>query len=495
MRRPAFAFVKKTISWLTAGLLLLALNAQTEPVVTVTADLQTVLCTNFLGFGVQWSAYPEFDLTGAEWNKVFARLDFMRVPMVRVMTSEGAYVRGFDGAGRSLYRWDSREMENLCRLLDYCERRHVTVMLGEWHHSPAKTNQAEADARWHRTIGDLLEHLTGERHYTCIRYYNFVNEPNSKKSGYANFGQWAAMAEGLHGEFAKRGLNNQISMVGPDVTFLPGDGYWLDLAARQTAADLGAYEFHFYIAPADLETGYLEKYCWLKRDFINRYDPQGRTKPFLMGEAGTATGGAIEPQGGPDSQRHVYEHIYGVWMADYNIQCARAGMAGTIAWDLDDAMHTVNPVESGRPDLRKARFKKWGFFNSLGSEIGHPEDTELRPWYFTWSLLARSFPPGCHPLGTGETGLPGLRTLAATAGKDFSVALVNDSDRPRELEVTVPGRAPIPELLRYDYFPDDRQTDGNGFPVPKLILRNADVAAGLNVNLPARSVVIFTTIK
>jgi hypothetical protein len=493
--------MKKLIRSLVAGVALLALNAVAEPV-QVTVDTDTPLCTNFLGFGVQWSAYPEFDITDAAWQKVFERLDFMRVPLIRLMMNARTFCDGFDARGNPIYHWDNNYMRKMYRVLDYCERRHVTVVLGEWHHPVAGGENEEqiiaaiqSDTRWHRVIGDFIEHLRNEKHYTCIQYYNLLNEPNSKKSGYAEFGRWAAALKGMSAEFTKRGLAEKIKIIGPDVSWLPNDGYWLDLAVQQTAAEIGAYDFHYYIKPADLESGFLEKFCWMKKDYIDRFDERGQTKPFFMGEAGIMSGGEIEPQGGRDSQRHIYEHIYGVWMTDYNIQCARAGMAGNIAWDLDDAMHTASTKDVDGTDIHKALFKKWGFFNSLANEIGHPEDANLRPWYFTWSLMSRSFPPSCTTLNTSCSNVTGIRTLAATAGEDFSLALVNDSDVPQEIHVVVPDSKKIPQLLRYDYFSDGQLVDKNAFPLPKEILADADLKTGLNVNLPARSVVIFTSIK
>ena len=491
--------MKKLIRSLAAGAALLALNAVTEPV-QVTIDSGVPLCTNFLGFGVQWSAYPEFDITDAAWQKVFERLDFMRVPLIRLMMNANTFCDGFDGRGNPIYQWDNNHMRKMYRLLDYCERRHVTVVLGEWHHAaPSGGNNElqsiltiESDVRWHRVIADFVEHLSSEKHYTCIQYYNLLNEPNSKKSGYSDFARWATALKGMNAEFTKRGLTGKIKIIGPDASWLPAAGYWLDLAVQQSAADIGAYDFHYYASPADVESGFLEKYCWLKKDYIDRFDEHGPSKPFFMGEAGMMSAGSIEPQGGRDSQLHIYERIYGVWMADYNIQCARAGMAGTIAWDLDDAMHTVN----GATDIHQALFKKWGFFNSLANEIGHPEDARLRPWFFTWSLMARSFPPGCHTLKISCSNIAGIRTLAAANGDDFSVALVNDSDMPQKLNVAVSGSRKIPQLLRYNYFPDDQLlVDKNGFPLPNEFLNDANLSTGLKVSLPARSVVIFTSIK
>jgi len=353
----------------------------------------------------------------------------------------------------------------------------------------------ENDPRWHRIIGDLVEYLRTERHYTCIVYYNLLNEPNSNSSGRIPFEKWKTAITALNAEFAKRGLAKDVKIIGPDVCFLPRDGFWVNLSVQQCPKEIGAYDFHYYAPVAEVESDYLEKYCWLHQDYINRFDPKGKAKPFFMGEAGL-TGGPVQPQGGSDSQPHIYEHNYGVWMADYNVQCARAGMAGTIAWDLDDAMHINKDKDTHWPDVTRTLFKKWGFWNSLANEIGHPEDLNLRPWYYTWSLMSRSFPPGCRTLKTSETLVPGLRTLAArTADGNFSLALVNDADLPRELRVAMPGGQKIAHLQRYNYFPGDRLADKDGFPLPKEVLTEADLPGGLNVSLPARSVVIFTSVK
>ncbi len=498
--------MKILICAVLAALTLAISPAGAAPVV-ITVDTRTAVCTNFLGFGVQWSAYPWFDISDAAWQKVFDRLDYMRVPLVRLMTRAYTYCDGFDAQGQAIYEWDNDRMKKMYRLLDYCESRHVKVILGEWDHPASQQDRPdiatdklqqyhmdENDPRWHRIIGDLVAHLRNEKHYTCIVYFNLLNEPNSNSSGHIEFGKWKAAITALNAEFARRGLGQAVKIIGPDVCFLPRDGFWVDLTVQQCPEQVAAYDFHYYSTVADLESDYLETYCWLKRDYINRFDKQGAGKPFFMGEAGM-TGGPVKPQGGSDSQPHIYDHIYGVWMADYNVQCARAGMAGTIAWDLDDAMHINKDKDTHWPDVTRTLFKKWGFFNSLATEIGHPEDANLRPWYFTWALMSRSFPPGCRTVKTSSTLLPGIRTLAAIRGADLSIVLVNDSDTPQELNVTVPGSAPIPALARYDYFVDDRKVDQDGLPLPKEILPNADVQAGLRASLPARSVMVFTSIK
>ena len=491
---------------MVACVALFALNAAAEPV-QITVDTTTPLCTNFLGYGVQWSAYPWFDITESAWQKIYERLDYMRVPIVRLMTRSYTYCNGFDARGNPIYEWNNNRMKKMYRLLDYCQTHNIKVILGEWDHPSSRQdrpdiavdklqqyNMDQNDPRWHRIIADEVEYLRNTKHYTCIVYFNLLNEPNSNSSGRIPFDSWKSAITALNAEFTKRGLANDVKIIGPDVCFLPRDGFWVDLTAQQCPGEVAAYDFHYYAPAAELESDFLEKYCWMKKDYIDRFDPKGRSKPFFMGEAGM-TGGPVQPQGGNDSQPHIYEHNYGVWMADYNIQCARAGMAGTIAWDLDDAMHINKNKDNAWPDITKTLFKKWGFWNSLANEIGHPEDMNLRPWYFTWSLMSRSFPSGCSTLKTSATFVPGLRTLAATHGDDLSIALVNDSDEPQKLRLIVPGIKKIPQMLRYNYFPDDTLIDEKGLPLPKETLNDADLAAGLDLSLPARSVVIYTTVK
>jgi hypothetical protein len=488
----------------TLALALTAAQAQPTP---VTVDPKTVVSMDFIGFGVQWSPYPWFDITDDDWQRVFDRLDVMRVPVVRVMTRAYKYCDGFDANGRPIYRWDNNRMQKMYRLLDYCQRRNVTVILGEWDDPACDEDRAdpasdklqsyemqETDPRWHRIIADKLDHLIKAKGYTCVKYYTLINEPNGGWSGCADFDKWKTAIQSLHAEFDKRGLNQRVKIMGPDVTW-EKHYFWVDRAVLEIPNLLGAYDVHDYVKFEDLESGYLERMFRAKKDFITRFDPKGWQKPFIMGEIGMNRRGPVEPQGGEDSHPKVYEHIYGVWMTDYSIQCVRAGMQGTIAWMLDDAMHINKNKDNPWPDIRGTLFKKWGFFNSLAEEIGHPEDANLRPWFFTWAIMSRYHPPGCTILHTTYPATPGLRAMAARIGdNDHTFTLVNDSDSPLEINLVMPGAAPL-KLRQYDYFENDRLTDELGYPKAKRTLGAVDLGTGLALSLPKRSVILLTTME
>ena len=125
--------------------------------------------------------------------------------------------------------------------------------------------------------------------------------------------------------------------------------------------------------------------------------------------------------------------------------------------------------------------KQWGFWNSLGGQDGYPaSDLQLRPWYYTWSVLARSFPAGSQPLVTPSSGISGLRVAAAkipsAGGYALSFAVVNDSDASQSITLSVPSATGRLTLARYDYFDGERPTNADGFPVPAQILPNVRLA-------------------
>jgi hypothetical protein len=193
-----------------------------------------------------------------------------------------------------------------------------------------------------------------------------------------------------------------------------------------------------------------------------------------------------------DSQPNIRRFVYGVWTSDMMIQAIAGGLSGGSAWDLDDAMHTGGQYGS-------QNLKRWGFWNSLGGQDGYPaSDLNPRPWFYSWSVLARSFPAGSQPLLIPTTGVGGLRMAAAKipVGQRYalSFALVNDSGRRRAVTLRMPAAAEPISLARYDYFSGDRPVDANGFAVPVRNIRGARLSSGLTVTLPSRGLVVLSSV-
>ena len=133
-----------------------------------------VINDNYIGNGAQWDPYQlnygngEMKLSESDWQKLYARLDFMRPQFIRVMTNTKSII--YDGK-LSL----ELNLDRLSPILDYCQSRNVTVMFGDWGDGMvnAKNNSInESNLSFAAQYVDFLIHKKG---YSCIKYYNMIN--------------------------------------------------------------------------------------------------------------------------------------------------------------------------------------------------------------------------------------------------------------------------------------------------------------------------------
>lgn len=470
---------------------------------TVRIDFAEPVTTEYLGIGVQWASYPWFELSPEDWDKVVRRVEFLRLPLARVMVDAFWYCRGLDDDGRPIFDWDTPYMRKLYQLLDFCERNGTAVMLGEWHR-PMGTglDLASADPRWTHLVGACVAHLVQDRKYTCIRYYNLINEPHGSWSNITPE-DWRTALLNLEQEFRRRGLDRRIPIAAPD-----GDRDLTTRALRDP--DLrrltGIYDEHWYVFREEIRRGLLELYAREQLRQIRRADPG---KPFILGELGIMDGKTERDQN-PD----VFRFWYGLAMADAAIQTLRAGVSGVIAWNLDDAMYFLgdgeeymNALTDQPPPDAYERRKIWGMWNILGAEHGQPEEELLRPWFFAWAALARTFPAGCRPVEVAATGIPGLRVAAAQLASPsaYSIAIVNHDKWPRRLRLVAPAATAAVTLEEWRYIDadgDDRvddwpmTADAAGrdiFPRPTGQHRDVRLTDGLTLDVPAGALLILTT--
>ena len=303
-----------------------------------------------------------------------------------------------------------------------------------------------------------------------IRMYDMMNEPNGGwmwPGGKVDYQAWASGIHNLRKEFDARGLKD-LPIVGPDNS---GNWEWIDRVSHEMPECIGQWEMHWYARDKEVLDGEIEKLLADKRRVVLANDPQAGSKRLFLAESGLLDGKC-----NGDQQPRVKTFAYGVTMADYVAQVAGAAWMGACAWDLDDAMHTVrgHPAVPGETTL-----KVWGFWNTQGSAMGHPEDENIRPWFYTWSLMSRLFPRGTRILAVQQPDLPHLRIVAGASadGKTLSLVVVNNDDEGRAVAVSVPGGGKK-TVRRYHFFDADRPTDAEGFPTPKETISGVDLDLG-----------------
>lgn len=498
---------------LTVPLLLTACGESTPAVVIS----DTAVSVGFMGNGVEWSAYPHGDSDDAEWGfmmtdekleRVFKRLDYMKPRIVRVMDVAGwRYFKGVDELGKPILDFECDEVKMVCKLLSYCQRNGITVLIGDygvpgfWGYAGG-IDRAD-DPRYIEMTTKYLSFLKKDMGFDCIRYYIIINEPNGEwASTRGDWEQWRVGVERMHAAFAEAGLDTGISA--PDVVEMsdnPGSPYtgrqWVEQTVAQMDNIVENYNVHCYADWDFVRSGDFGRRFTEVGDIIR---PTGKKMIFgeigvwyHSGELGEQYRERIpqKPFASEDSQLFVYDYVYGVDTADALIQAMNAGWHGASAWMLDDAMHTIGDL-GGRDQL-----KVWGFWNSLGGELtGDPAEERIRPWFFTWSLMCRCFLPGMDIFNpVDDSAAEGLRAVAGRSERGTTIALLNATEENMtfRLKAGVTGEG---DFEVYDYRPDGFLTDANSFPVASCTAKAAAIEKGrYRMTLPARSFRLLTNVS
>ncbi|GAF01477.1 cellulase family glycosylhydrolase [Saccharicrinis fermentans] len=395
------------------------------------------------------------------------------------------------------------EVKAVEKILSYAQKNNITVLFGEWG-TPYKMHDLDAgnsdkfkganDPKWIRSIVAYLDYLIVKKGYTCIKYYNLVNEPNGDwASTKGDFEEWAEGVRMLTAALREKGLDKYISVAGPDAVTRydnPNSTYsgagWVRETAKQLDEMVGIYEVHDYTEYDLVRSGGFKKYHGDIAQLMAHTNKQ-----IIFGELGFSRNGVENQERASrdlyaceDSQFDVFKFSYGVDMADAVIQSMNAGYSGAAAWALDDAMHTCGDLGN------KNELKRWGMWNSLGTELcQNPADENMRPWFYSWSLLCRYFPSGCSVVKTDSTGIEGLRLTAGVYNDDITVAIVNNSGVDNTISLNIPTHK---QLKKFLYFDGDRAVDVNRFPIP--VEEKIDAKHSIELTMPASSFVILTSL-
>jgi len=438
--------MKKTAAFLSfAAALMLAASCSDGVNLTVTGE---IINPCYLGNGVEWDPYDEAaswgrQLDDSDWEELYRRLDFMQPQYVRCMiNSPFTY---YDGGDYD----DARNSYNIKKLLGYCQSRGVMVVYGEYN--PPSWDLMDSQ-EWVRASVRHLNWLVTENGFDCIRHFVIFNEPDGNWAApNGDYDFWKSMVIRFRAEMEKYpGLSEKVTIAGPDAVIdyrnsaSPyGFKGWLEHSVQDLSDILGVYDMHAYPGQEYVRSGRFRKTLEELRSMTD--------KPIILGEAGykyfsdpadslLAREYRKRVEGHPftrgsDCNMLVYDPFYALDMPLLLMSVMNSGFSGAAAWMLDDAMHTNG--DSGRPE----DLKIWGMWNILGEDVfGDASQEELRPWYWTWSLMCRNFPSGSEILRVRGT-LPesfGM-TAARTPSGSYSVAMVNYGPEPRSVTLSLPG--------------------------------------------------------
>ncbi|MCY3020238.1 MAG: hypothetical protein NTW87_14565 [Planctomycetota bacterium] len=444
-----------------------------QTMVTILADKPVV--GSFMGFGAEWDpkfwtqgtfktkddAKIEVSVTEQDWELVVKRIRWMKLPIVRMMMMTRWCTEG-DGK----FNWQTKHMQSLYRHLDVCQKEGITVLLTDWGCVPEWTRvpgiNGVGDPKYAEAIGTYLDYLLNQKNYSCIQYFILVNEPNYEAGGYEN---WRKGVQNIAKALEERKLNAKVALVGSDAAH---DDGWHRNAVDHLQGILGGYDIHRYASVDEVRSGGTQRHYQTQWAYALAKDPNAKAKPLIVAEAGISAPGFSASN---NSLHLTYE--YGLYMADYAAQATNAGSWAVLAWMLDDSSHEGFT---------------WGMWKNKAGKF------ELKPWFYTWSLLTRYFPRGSQ-VATVECGLPDLRVLAARVpgknGGAWSILLVNRASAARKVQLTLAGAGKM-AFQRYVYSRAEAKADADGFPVP-VGKEELDLGQGAEVSVPGESVVLLTS--
>lgn len=441
-------------------------------------------------WGKRYGAY----ITDEKWELICKRLDFMCPQTVRVMMNSQ-----FHYLGCSPMDYDN-QIEVLAKFLTYCNEHDVTVIFGEFE--PPSPYKVDSD-NWVTVATGFVEHLINDLGFTCIKYYTVVNEPDGDWS--AVKGDWNVYkrcVEKFNAKFVEVGLADRLQVIGPDAVPRWTNGAsqynglgWMQQSYKQLDEKLGAYVLHDYPNRDNVMkgTGSVDFYSQC-RDNVKESG-----KPLFIGELGfkypsstalyaenirRAKAGHANQD---DCNMFVYDYFYGIDMAAVTMQAMNSGIAGCMPWLLDDAMHT-----DGNGSLNK--LKKWGFWNILGKELfNDAEEENIRPWFYTMSLLTRCFPRGSKIRTVSMAKDAETDCVVGEHDGAVTIALNNHSFEDRRFVITMSDATGARDFAQYTYSDGYSPVDADGFPVVDKVLRNVDFNAGVEVVVPAFSFLLWTS--
>lgn len=468
--------------------------------INISGDL---ISSDFVGNGAQWGGYDMVPtwlgtetLSDADWNTLFQRIDFMRPPFLRIMTTaEWSY--DDNGTYNEIVKTHS-----LFKMLDYAQDRNIEITYGEWGHHYLNGNVEEINMDWIVNSVKFLNHLVNEKGYNCIKTVNIINEPNGDwASTKGSYSAWKNTQDAYVAEMAKYELSG-VKLMGPDIAIFESTNQtnWITNAKNDLGNAIGLYDIHVYPKQLIVRNGDYTKMLQAYRDATPA------DKRIVLGEIGfkytdvdadlkaeNEEAIAADPYAGEDSNMMVYKAFYGIDMADAIIQSMRAGFSGALVWSMDDAMY--NSPDGG--NYQSETLKRWGFWNILGEEhTGDASDEAIRPYFYPVSLLCRYFPAGSDIYNIELPNKKGVRAIMGEKDGKYTIALVNSHYVTYPINLKSDFLSTV-TINKYSYKSNadgsfEGGVDENGFAVPEETNMSLDFAQGVEMTLEGESFILFT---
>ena len=415
--------------------------------------------------GSAYGGNPPISETEA-WGEIYGHAAWLGLNFIRVELSQRMYE-----SERGVFDWENEEMLALYRILDWCESHDADVFLQQmWGHvelnafpgvHPLLSAPRSLDD-FASGIRELISHLLGEKHYTCIKYFSITNEPPGGTWGY-----WWSHGQGsgtitpalrkVREYLDEAGINLPLS--GPDWTSLP------PLNPEQIDFDpfIGAYDIHSYDGIDSKGEGIIRDWAeWA----------HSRQKPFFLSELGNMKTGWGGDNAGPKSFEASLSNASDI------ISCLNMGTDGVNRWSF---------VNRGDLDGQWQLIQTWDREKKIYLKNIVPES----PAYYGFGIMSRYI--GKYASIVGSAAMPGSLQIKTAAvinrTGEITAFFLNDTSLPERVSVKITGDAAMRSLYLYQV--SKRLVSEAGFRLEPTETQQ-EVSGDFSLTLPEMSISVLT---
>lgn len=447
--------------------------------------------------GSTWGANPKLTDTAA-WNKIFKYADWMKLDMCRLFVTR----KHFEPQ-KGKFDFNNSEMQYLYKYLDYCEVNNIDVFLQnyfnnvEWLAVPTAKNNpvniirsAPNDLEAYTDgLIKLLQYLTINKKYTCIKYLCLTNEPFENWSWYIaefnpdRFESPEKAYKLMHEKIKKKNINIKLS--GPDVSIYLSSKINPEMSIFNY---FDAYDVHSYVTRFDWwkdstmtfedgNKGEINKISETELQYsIWSKHAKENNKPFFISEMGSFMYGFGEDNIGISTYDALLKDVESV------IRYSNIGLDGFMRWSF---------LNRGNLDGQWESVRTWDMKNNRTYPVDSIVPQSIP--YYMWGLLSRYTPKYAQILESKiENSDPnGIQTVFVCTYKDpendkISIFIVNDGDNAKEVSInnTLKLSSLKKIIIEKSIFKDKQFGEVN------LETENFNMSEKLN--LPAKSLVLLT---
>ncbi len=355
---------------------------------------------NRVGYGCQidthiYKAYNA--MSNEELEEFYSRVKEINIQTIRTQVFPEWYERGNDNTDYDSFDYNSAnvdfnsiEMQQLFKLLDFCEENKITVDLsfygcnsiyesqdgkitGSWLGAPYTKNWITSPKlvdengnsfagleEFAETVYGMLNYALNTKKYTCVTEFSVYPEPNLAyvtANGTVSYSEYVKLCKTVNEKLKKENIRNKIKFSGPAVALqnLMGlNSYINDLDSVFDKYTISSYSFD------DKDDDELLSDYGAGLQNLVAYT--GKT--FSIAEFGSKN--VIDAA----NQTDIETYDRALFLARYMICLANQGCASMKYWEICDMYYGGFMMNLG---LWKFRNKEW----------------KARPQYYTWSLITK----------------------------------------------------------------------------------------------------------